>query len=100
MGKEKMTITIGMQLAPQHGDMACMREAWIEAEALGVDRIWIADHFHAQNVNAKDYDDSQIITAKGGKNFESTTVQAAMVATTTKVEIGCIVHADSWQPSH
>lgn len=92
-----MKVTIGLHMAPQHGDMKRLREAWMEAEALGVDRLWTADHFTAQNVNAKDYGDGQIVTSMSGKNFESTTIQAAMAATTTRAEIGCIVHANSYR---
>ncbi|MDD5177610.1 MAG: LLM class F420-dependent oxidoreductase [Sterolibacterium sp.] len=88
-----MSVTIGLQLPPQHGEMARMREAWLEAEALGVDRIWTADHFLAQQVSQKDYAAGQIVTAKGGKNFEATTVLAAMAATTQRVEIGSMVLA-------
>jgi probable F420-dependent oxidoreductase len=92
-----MKVTIGLQLAPQHGEMKRMRDAWMEAEALGVDRLWTADHFNAQQVNADDYKEGQIVTTRGGKNFESTTIQAAMAATTTVAEIGCIVHANSFR---
>lgn len=88
-----MTTTIGIQLPPQHGDMKKLRNAWMEAEALGVDRIWTCDHFHAQQVNSEDYNEGQIVTALGGQNFEATAVQAAMAATTSRVEIGAIVHA-------
>ena len=86
-------ITIGLQIAPQHGDMKKMREAWMKAEELGADHLWTADHFHSQNVNAEDYNTGQINTEKPGKNYEGTMVQAAMAATTTRVQFGAIVHA-------
>ena len=92
-----MKLKIGLQIAPQHGEMKRMRDTWMEAEALGVDSIWTCDHFHAQNVNNKDYNDGQIITAKWGKNFEATTIQAAMAATTSRADIGCIVHATGYR---
>ncbi len=91
-----MTIkpTIGLHLAPQHGDMKRMRDAWMEAEALGVDRLWTADHFHAQFVDADAVANAQSHNVvRGGKCFEATTIQAAMAATTTRPEIGCTVHA-------
>ena len=88
-----MTVTIGLQLPPQHGELKRMREAWLEAEALGVDRIWTCDHFHAQQVNSEDYSEGQIVTTRGGQNFEGTAIQAAMAATTRRAEIGAIVHA-------
>lgn len=88
-----MSVTIGLQIAPQRGDMKRIRETWMEAEALGVDRIWTADHFHAQNINAKDYQGGTMSAALDSKNFESTMIEAAMAATTTTVEVGCICHA-------
>jgi len=88
-----MTVTIGCQITPQHGDMKRMRDAWMEAEALGVDRIYSADHFHAQNFNLEDYAEGQMVLPEAGKNFEGAMIQAAMAATTSRVEIGCLVHA-------
>lgn len=88
-----MNVTIGCQISPQHGDMKRMRDAWMEAEALGVDRIYSADHFHAQNFNLEDYAEGQMVRPEAGKNFEGMMIQAAMAATTTRVEIGCLVHA-------
>ncbi|MDD5177611.1 MAG: LLM class F420-dependent oxidoreductase [Sterolibacterium sp.] len=88
-----MGVTIGLQVAPQHGGMKRMREAWMDAEALGVERIYSADHFHAQNFNLKNYNEGQMVVPESGQNFEGTTIQAAMAATTTKVEVGAIVHA-------
>jgi probable F420-dependent oxidoreductase len=87
-------LTIGFAIAPQHGDMDRMRKTWMAAEELGVERIWTADHFHAQSMNADDYSCGQAVSVSyGGKNFEATMVLAAMAATTSRVEIGCSVHA-------
>ena len=41
-----MPIRIGVQVQPQHADFAQMREAWREAEELGVDTIYTWDHFY------------------------------------------------------
>jgi len=90
-------IKIGIQLPPQFGDLARMREAWIEAEALGVDRIYVADHFHAQMYTAESVRDNAPAPTQYGKNYESTTVQAAIAATTSRAEIGCLVHANSYR---
>ena len=91
-------VKIGVQLAPQHGDMAPYRKAWLQAEAEGVDRIYVADHFHAQIITKEVYDTAAPPPPVfGGKNFEATTVQAAMAATTTRAEIGCLVHANSYR---
>jgi probable F420-dependent oxidoreductase len=93
-----MNITIGIQLAPQRGDMKKMREQWIEADALGADVIWVADHFHAQVVSEDNFESaSHSGVDPSAMNFEATTVQAAMAATTTRARIGCIVHANSYR---
>ena len=96
-----MSITVGLQLAPQFGDMKDMRQTWMEAEALGVDVLYSSDHFNAMVLD----EDQANRTTKGeeygkitrGKNFEGTTVQAAMAATTTRTKIGAIVHANSYR---
>ena len=69
------TITIGLQVIPQHGDYEPMKNAWLEAEELGVDRIYNWDHFFPLSGDAH------------GKHFESLTIQAAMAALTKRVEI-------------
>lgn len=90
--------TIGLQIAPQRGDMKNLRKTWEEAEALGVDRLWVADHFHAQVLSqdqAVQQKHSDVYASD--KNFEATTVQAAMAVTTTRPEIGCVVHATGYR---
>lgn len=87
-----MTAKIGLHLINQHGDYQRIRETWEEAEALGVDRIFVVDHFHAQEMGS-DVLEKGVNFMSAGKNFESTTLQAAMAATTSRVEVGCTVHA-------
>ena len=84
--------TIGIVLLQQHGEMKKLRKAWMEAEALGVDALYTGDHFFAQAPNPENTAGGQITTAADSQNFEATTVQAAMAATTTRPTIGCIVH--------
>lgn len=108
-----MDITIGVLIVPQNGDMDRMREAWLEAEDLGADRIYTADHFLAPR--DEDYA-AQHRAADGAasstdapprerifglseevKNWEATTIQAAMCATTSRAEIGCLVHCNAYR---
>ena len=86
-------IRIGVQIVPQLGDMARLRDRWMEAEDLGVDVIYTCDHFNAMQFNPDVASGDEHAMTPGGKNFEATTIQAAMAATTSRVEIGCIVHA-------
>jgi probable F420-dependent oxidoreductase len=90
-------ITIGIQLAPQYGDMAKLRDTWIEAEDLGADILWTCDHFHAQILSAEAAEGAHTKTAPKANNFESTTIQAAMAVTTSRARIGCMVHANSYR---
>jgi probable F420-dependent oxidoreductase len=78
-------VTIGVQVIPQHGDFEAMKRAWIEAEALGADRIYNWDHFFP------------LSGERNGKHFESLTVQAAMAALTTRAEISSLVICNSYR---
>jgi probable F420-dependent oxidoreductase len=91
-------VKVGVQIVPQYGDMAVMRKRWMEAEALGADFIYNADHFHAQIVDQKlALEAAHSKTIKSANSFESTTHLAAIAATTTRVELGCMVHANSYR---
>ena len=46
-----MTVTIGLTVSPQHGEMSDMRNCWMTAEELGVDALYTADHFTAMLVD-------------------------------------------------
>jgi probable F420-dependent oxidoreductase len=90
---------IGFHLGPQHGEYRVMRKQWMAAEELGVDALYSSDHFFAQDVEI------EITTGErprpaAGANFEGMTIQAAMAATTTRPEIGCLVHAIGYRNPH
>lgn len=83
---------IGFHLGPQHGDYPTMRRQWLAAEELGADALYSSDHFFAQaeEITVRE-GERPPVTA--GANFEGMTIQAAMAATTSRAEIGCLVHA-------
>ena len=95
MSNEK--IKIGIQIAPQFGDMALMRDRWMEAEDLGADVIYTCDHFFPMVLDEAATSGREHAKQPDAKNFEATTIQAAMAATTSRAEIGCIVHANSYR---
>jgi probable F420-dependent oxidoreductase len=78
-------VTIGLQVIPQHGDFEAMKRAWLEADELGVDRIYNWDHFFP------------LTGDPNGKHFESLTVQAAMAALTKRAEISSLVICNSYR---
>src|SRR5436190_3484924 len=80
-----MPVTIGLQVIPQHGDYEPMKRAWLEADDLGVDRIYNWDHFYPLSGDPE------------GKHFESLTIQAAMAALTKRAEISSLVICNSYR---
>ena len=78
-------VTIGLQVIPQHGDFEPMKRAWVEADELGVDRIYNWDHFYPLSGDSD------------GKHFESLTIQAAMAALTKRAEISSLVICNSYR---
>lgn len=85
-------ITVSVSLPPQHGDMAQLSKAWMEADAMGVDRIYTFDHFFTLA-----FDPNPTWEQTHGKSFEATSIQAAMAATTRRAEISCLVHCTAYR---
>jgi probable F420-dependent oxidoreductase len=90
-------ITIGWQIIPHWGEMQAMRRAWEQAEAIGVDALYTADHFFPQILSLDVMTEGAAPQTPDGPSFEATTVMAAMAATTARPEIGCLVQANSYR---
>lgn len=78
-------IRIGVQLQPQHTSMADLRDAWQRADTLGVDSIWVWDHFYPL------YGDPD------GAHFEAWSIIAAMAADTRTARLGAMVSCNTYR---
>jgi len=72
---------VGVNLLPEHTPLTALRRAWQSAEALGVDSLWIWDHFFP------------VTGDPHGTSFECWTLIAAMAADTARPTVGSLVSA-------
>jgi probable F420-dependent oxidoreductase len=79
------TLKIGVQLHPQATTVDQLRTAWRAADELGVDSLWVWDHFYPL------YGDPD------AAHFEAYSLLAAMAADTSHAQLGALVSCNSYR---
>jgi probable F420-dependent oxidoreductase len=83
-------IKIGVQIRPQHTTWEAYRDAWLWADAAGIDVIYTWDHFFPLF-------GTQPGNPYEGNHFEAWTLLAALGAQTKRAQVSCLVHCMSYR---
>jgi alkanesulfonate monooxygenase SsuD/methylene tetrahydromethanopterin reductase-like flavin-dependent oxidoreductase (luciferase family) len=83
-------LKVGVQLQPQHTTVEALRDAWSMADGIGVDSIWVWDHFFPLYGEGEPY----LWPPHGapvGRHYESWALLAAMAVETGHARIGVLI---------
>jgi probable F420-dependent oxidoreductase len=82
---ETRRFRVGVQLQPQATSIGDLRAAWQAADAMGVDSIWLWDHFFPLHGDP------------GAAHFEAWSLLAAMAVDTQHARFGALVGCNSYR---
>src|SRR5438105_15898094 len=77
--RERRRFKVGVTIHPQQCTINDLRDAWRRADALGVDSIWLWDHFFP------------LYGSGDGAHFECYTLLSAMAVETSRAQLGAMV---------
>jgi len=83
-------LKVGVQFHPQHTTVDALRRAWTSADAIGVDSIWVWDHFFPLYAEGGPYHWPPRGTPTG-THYESWTLLTAMAVDTKQARIGALI---------
>ena len=83
-------LKVGVQLHPQHTTVEALRAAWTTADQMGIDSIWVWDHFFPLYDERAPYRWPPPETTTG-RHFESWMLLAAMAVDTKRASIGVLI---------